>query len=845
MRTLLLQGIFLSIGLLLAAGMTGGNVNAERMGGNVAPVTLRVRVGYGNVYRGDAWTPIRVTAANHGGRDINGVLQVPQSPSGNSTGGTPAFHGLYQQTVLLPAGVTKTVTLYVPGSGLPSQVTVYLRTGGKTIAAASTYPIGMDASTFLIGAMGGDPESTAWIAPAAQRHVTARVVPLDAATIDTLAPALSSLDAIVLTDTDTSQLDGAQMTALQQFVRAGGSLIVVGGPRWQETLKPLPRFLVPGRLAGSRVLPDLRPLSLFGRLGPSSGPQAAPVSLLTHPTGTVLASERGVPLVVRQTVGNGSVVYLAFDPALNPVLSWPGASDILSQVLADASPLAVDRTWSQQGFLARFAAIFGQRAVIGTLANVPPATVPMLGGMALLTILYLLLVGPVNFLLLRRLRRQHLAWVTIPVLSISFLGTTAGLSTGLRGSQTLVNAISLVTLNGSSPVRPATIYLGVAAPLSGDERLAYNAPALPNPIPQISFGDGDSFFRSTTPYTQTPLGMLLQEGPQTQVILHNLKQWQVRDLSLATTTTIPGSVTSHLTVNAGGTITGTIHNGTSLDLLDPVLVAGQNITFIAPIKAGHSIHTQFRPATGDSADYQTSVWQNLYGQSSLENDFGGYGFGECCQEASLPPEPNLKARVINAASMLGQVQALSSLGEVVLVGWTDRPLGTLSVDGTTPRVRSLTMIAVPLSVGFPAHGPFTLPAGTIAAHLVSTVPRPPQSTSFGRFMRDGQQITVGPGGSFTFEFDLPTTPRVHLHSLQIGIAFGAGGANSGAVYDWSSRRWTPVDLGNGALNLVRPAPDIGPHGQVLIRMDATNSSGDVTINNITDDVQISGQGTVA
>lgn len=809
-----------------------------------SPVTLKLSVGYGNVYRGSAWTPVRVTASNNGNSTISGVLEVPQSPSGDSTGGVPDFHGLYQHPVLLPAGVTKTVTLYLPGSGLPIAVHVDLRQGTRILGTARAYPVGMDSSTLLIGVLGGGPATTGWLAPAAQRHVTAHIVPLSIATIDTLPAALSTLDLIVLTDTDTSGLDAAQLNALLQFARNGGSIILVGGPRWQETLSPLSPLL-PGTITATHILPNLNALRTLSPLGALQGPQAAPVSVLSHPQGVILAQEHGIPLAVRRAVGSGAIEYLAFDPALNPVLSWPGASALLAQILADAAPAAVTRTWSQQGFRSRFDAVFGRRSVIETLANVPPSTFPFLVAFALLTILYLVLVGPVNFLLLRALHRQHFACLTIPILSLLFVGMIAGIGGNLRGSQALVNSIGVVTLTGSPHARPATVYLGLAAPFTGSYTLSYRGPSLPDPIPQTAFS-GDSFFRSTTPYSTSPLGMRLQEGATTQVSFPALKQWQIRDLALAVTVNLPGSVTSSLRIDPAGTLRGTITNSTALLLHDPALVAGQNVVFLPSIPAGATIYAHINPTAGNSGEYQPSIWQNLYGVVNLLGDFAGFGLGDCCQQAALPPEVNLRARVLNAASMLGQTQSqlLENLGAVVLVGWTDRPLTPVSVDGSTPQQRSLTMIAVPLSVHLPTHGPFVILPGTVNAHLIGTVPRPPQSTTFGQLMRRSQQLTVGPGGSLTFEFDLPPAARVHYHSLHLSVAFGDTGAGRGSVYNWTTHRWTPIDLSGATALVPDAAHSVSASGRLLMRMSATQNSGDITISDITQDLQVSASGRV-
>jgi hypothetical protein len=734
--------------------------------------------------------------------------------------------------------------------------------------------MGIDSSALFIGVMAGTPGDSAWLVPAIQQQVTTHVARLSAATLDPVPEALAALDLIVLTNVDTSQLDRAQLSALERYVRNGGSLLEIGGPSWQQTLRPLPATLLPGRLVGTRILADLHSLLPLGSIGPSagtagsqpSGSQTAAVSILSHPSGTILAGQAGVPLVVREILGRGDIEYLAFDPALDPVQRWNGASSLLRHLVAAAAPLAISRTWSPQGFRSRFLRLFSTMALTQELSNLPPATLPLLTIFALLTLVYVLILGPANFLVLRWINRQHLAWITIPALALSFLGSAFGITAHLRGSAVQLNSIGMITLDGSAdptpgprvPTRgtptgeyPATFYLGLVAPLPGDYRLTYNAAALPAPIPQVTL-DGFSF-RSASTLHDTPLGLRLQEGSQTGVTFLSMKRWSMRDVALNTTVHIPGTIQSDLGLNAQGDIAGRIRNGTNLDLLDPVIVAGQTVTHLPNIVAGATIQARVRPNSDVSSQDQPSIWTQLYGGPDLGGADGFGGFRECCDQFSYPQEKRLIDRVRNATAMLSQSQTLSTLGEVLLIGWSVQPLGTFRVDGSAPQRRDLNLIVVPLSVHFPSHGAFRIRTGTFGAHLVDIVPQAPQSNCCGFFSRNDQQISVGPGGSFTFEFDMPgggypasragLQGVVRFQRLELTVNGGSGDTSTGYVYDWQAHRWVGVDLSTGTAELSNPNRFVSPDGRIMLKLQASAGSGDLTIDSPYQDVQLSGTGT--
>jgi hypothetical protein len=846
------KAILLGLAYLLAGPAVGqakdllhGDVRGGRTHRGVpSPVTLRLSAGYQGIYRDTAWTPVRVTLHNGSSADISGTLQVPETGLGPTLGSSQSFRALYQTPVTLPAGATKRITVYVPGSGVQGQVDATFQQGKRTLASGTTYPLGLDTSSLSIGVLANSPSDSGWLVQATQQQVTVHVIKLSAADIDPLPAALATFDLIVLTNVDTSQLDRAQLGALEGYVRNGGSLLLIGGPAWQETLRPLPAALLPGRVVGTRTLSNLHGLQSLDPVSQPRGGQAAAVSVLSHSTGTILATQAGTPLVVRKAVGQGVIEYLAFDPALSPVQSWSGVTGLLEHLVAAAAPLAISRTWSPQGFRLRFGRAFSAMSITSELSNLPPARQPLFELLAVLILAYVFLLGPANFLVLRWIKRQHLAWVTIPLLTVLCLGSTVALANHLRGSSVLLNSVGMVRLDGNGGTHPVTLYLGLEAPLSGDYHVIYNALALPNTVPQLDQANG-FFFRNASTLNSNPVGLSVQEGSQTDMTFLAMKRWTLRDVTLDTTAYIPGAVQSNLVVDARGNLAGPIHNGTSLNLLDPVIVAGQRVAPLPNMAAGATIHARVQPSSDSFSQDQSSVWTHLYGGPDYNSPDSFFRFGGGGDDFSWPHEKSLTDRVRNASAMLSQAQTLSTLGEVVLVGWSEQPLGSFSVNGSAPQQRSLNLVAVPLSIHFPSHGPFQLRAGTLGAHLVDIVPRAPQSTCCNFFSRNDGEISVGPGGSLTFAFDTPDAGHVRFQHLALSVNSEVDGVNSGLVYDWHAQRWVKLDLSNGSAGLPAPNRFLSPKGQIVLKLVSTAAGGDLTINDPYQDLQLSGAGRVS
>ncbi|MBV9282400.1 MAG: hypothetical protein JOZ41_20145 [Chloroflexi bacterium] len=806
-------------------------------------VALEADVGYGGWYRAAAWVPVRVSLHNRSSALVRGTIAIPDRATTNDWFNLTSS-ALYQSRVVLPPGATKWVTLYLPGEDLHDGVEVRFQATDRTAVRASEHAVRVGDGTVAIAALTDDPQLILWLHRARPRHAGVDVFRLAPAALDPVPEALATFDAIVLTHVATSSLDAEQRQALVRYVQDGGSLVLVGGPDWQETLRPLPPDLLPGRLSGSRLVHDLSALrAVAGSPTAGSGPPPGEtaVSVLRQPRGTVLAAEGGVPLMVRDRVGRGRIIYLAFDPSIEPIPRWTGGTGLVTDLVMQASPqvlLAYRSLGDRQpaSFMDRFTA----SAIARELANAPGERRPVLSLLGLLAALSILILGPFNFLVLRRLRQRDLACVTTPALAVLCLGVTVALVDHLRGNLALVNSVGLVELDGSSPGRPATIYAGLFAPLGGDYHLVWDHPSLPRSLPHSIEGP------RTSPRASPPDAQLW-EGTQTAVDFPSMTMGAMRGVSLATTVTIRGRLSADLHLAPDGSIAGVIRNDTHLRLIRPLIVADRAVLHLADLPPGASRRVRIRPALDFRGDERSLLWDQIYGTPPglLGRDVDPWA------EPPPSPEPSLTARLSNVAERLPEARGIFSWGDVLFAGWTTNPLGRFTVDGATPLRRDLSLIVAPLTVEFPlrdqlnpARRPIRLLPGTLGAYLVDGQPQPPPSSCcFSSFTQANQTIVLGVGGSATFQLDLPPARSHHFRRLTLSLnAGGADQSRIGQVFDWRARRWANVDLEPSEAPLPRPDRFVSPSGALLVRLRALPESGDLTITDPHQDLQISGWG---
>ncbi|HZU11309.1 MAG TPA: hypothetical protein VFB58_00575 [Chloroflexota bacterium] len=836
-----------------------------------APITVKVAAGFDELVRTSAWTPVTVTLHNRSSSIFSGTVEIPDS-SNNNNGPPLPYHVLYQTAVTLAPGTTKQVVLYMPGSDVGNDgVTVNVRQGRTLVVSTDDTPSTLDDQQLSIGVFTTDPTTTAWLRQDNPLPESPSYVRLTSATLSPSPAALNSFDVIALSNADLAALTSAQLAALTGYVRNGGGLILVGGPAWQETLRGLPPNLIPGRLTGSATVSRLTGLRSLTNARPPHG--RTTLSVLTQPAGLVIARQGAIPLAVQMPLGRGQILYLAFDPSVDPLLHWAGAGGMLTDLVRRVAPDAVMRGAMSNGgnnggpgsvspgiLFARLG--LGGPVNIGSeLVNVPAAALPSILLFVLLTVCYILLLGPANFLVLRRLHRRELTWVTVPVGALLCLAMTFGVAFHLKGNTVLVNTIGVLQLDGTDGPQPLDQYVGLFAPVRGDYTLTENTSALPSTIPQFQFFYGGS-------PSSNPVGLRFQEGSQTRVDFLSMNMWSMRSVALQSSVNVTGAIRAQLHVDRQGYIVGAVHNDTHLTLLHPSIIAGTATERIADLPPEATVGVRIKPVN-DVLNYKYGswVWTRMYGQPSYGPGYYGpptfpllpvssltgyaplgqggccvrsiaFG-GGCCYGPAPPQEKTFSDRIRDAAESLPEAQDIADVGEVVFVGWTQQPFGAISVDGAAPQRRDLTLVTAPLQVSFP-HGPFTLRTGVLGAHLVDENPQPSQNSCC---PQPSEPVILNAGGWAVFAFDIPQAPRITWTRLNLGVdAGGADGADICAVYDWHRHAWVHEDNTYGYTRLRDPARFISPSGTLLVRLRATYDSNTIHINDIHHSLQLSGSG---
>jgi len=257
-----------------------------------------------------------------------------------------------------------------------------------------------------------------------------------------------SVDVLILVDYDFHQLRPNQLKAIRNWVKCSGRVVVSSAdPSWLKS--PFIQELIKLDVNSQREVEGLP--GLEGKFGSF---EVRTKLLLTdaHVRGRSWrmagVSESGAELVQEAPSGFGKAFFLAFDVSRPPFPGWQGGTDFW-QAIFDQCDISHPYNLPDSRINRRV-----RLALSGGLLRLPSIKV-----IAFLVALYLLTVGPANYIFLKRKNKLVYSVFTIPTIVVIFLIFILTLGFWTKGVSTIAHKISFVqALPGTSLLRETTYY---------------------------------------------------------------------------------------------------------------------------------------------------------------------------------------------------------------------------------------------------------------------------------------------------------------------------------------------------------------------------------------------------
>jgi hypothetical protein len=767
--------------------------------------TMQVTLGFdGYCHTGD-WCPVYAILSNEG-TDVEGELRI-------SIG---AGSDVYSRRVTLPAHSRKAYFLYLPSADVSSssRPTVQLLVGGNVLLSEQITAVRLDETDRLYGIVSSDPSALNFMSSVAPARGSAMVAHLD---LDSLPPdplGWEGLDVLILSDVDTTVFGSERLQALEAWVAHGGHLIVGGGAGAARTVAGV-ADLLPVKVEGTRSVDDLWALSEQAAASVAAGPFAVAEAALLD--GDVLIEQDGLILLARRIHGTGKVDFLAFAADLNPFIRWADNVQLWEEIVEPEAVAARGLT-VRNGYSARDA-----------ISAIPGLELPSTLQFLAFLLTYTLLIGPVNYVILRKFDKRELAWVTIPVLILGFTACAYVTGFQVRGGKVIVHRMGVVYVPEGTTVGRVSQAVGIFSPRRGN----YDVRVVGAEARRIS---GDAYGRSDT----QPLHIFKEAESLTIANLH-VDVGGIQPFAADGYTAVqPIEADLELVEDETGELwlQGTIRNG-ERPLKDVVLIAGNGEQRLDDLEAGEEADIRLQLRVGGTV---TSTRSSVYYR---EPDVPEriLGPGEYWEDRALYRRYQFLQAIFNLSGPYAYGPGRTSGGNQAglgpgahLVGWAEEecPLPVEVIDRPFSVVETALYIYTLPVADFDTDVAVTIPPNLIAREVVD-------STGYVEVW--SESLHMEPESQIVFRFTVWPGVMVHrVDEVVLNMWWSGSGytANPPTVFLWNrkSSNWDQLDVGWGQHSIPDADAYVTSSGSVLLRLEA-NEEWPAEIENLT--ITIKGQ----
>lgn len=783
-------------------------------------VQFTAQVLYDGDFKYGNWLPIQVTLQNQ-----SGIANVQIQASVTNNNSNAKNTTIYRRSVQLSDYALKKVLLYVrpiepdsgtSGVGLNYPLQIQLTANNQLISKQTVQLKPVGTTDYLVGVIGASQAvanqlNDMHVGPSNSRVTT---VVLQTGDLPDRAEGLGSFNALIVSNTSTDNLSSQQQTALKDWISQGGNLILMGGNGWSKVKAGFSPDLLPFQVYDYSNVNDLN--GVVQMLGDSQTDplnQAVVIAKADVLQGaSALASESWndtaspTPLIAQRVIGLGRIFATAADFLVPPLPNWSETARIWQNLLNYSAPYL--QTSPNTNYRAR-----STTPVFSQISNIPNVRLPDLTIFIILALIYVLVVGPLNYFLLRHFRRTNLAWVSLPLSALVFVGLLyLFFINRLPSSQTMVNQISVIQMDASSHTAKLQTYAAVLSDQDKNYSVQVNLPdssdfGLFDPLPPQNY------------YNNRQVSNLVEEDTNTASLNNfHVGQWNVQGFSMQSNL---NNANYNLQTDLhfqNNTIVGTIRNNMGQGLHNVMLAMGENLIRLSDIASGQNINIKLALPSPTSASL-AYCGTNFSGYSA-------YAVSPTVEKiGTLWNEDNTSNKLLQ--NRLDFVKKLFQDGELGplnphlglhIIGWLDQNPSPITLDNQMVQSYSQQLLVESLPVSTSANSAtnkVAIPAGFLMPD--NTTNELGLSAYTSRF--DQQNQVCVDTGKVTVEYHLtadgssfkPQQLQLYLNSFTADSDRSPQNPDLVELYDWQKQGWVQLSNPiNSATNLDSDATQILP-----------------------------------
>ena len=432
-----------------------------------AEVRFDVFMGFSGKARNGEWFPVTVEIENDG-PTFNGEIEIKPSSFNEQS---------IRYKIELPNNTRKRLSIPVFNNS-SYRWNAKLLNDGKVVSKNDNLRIDSIPWFSKLFAAVSDQQSSGPVLPEtrfknnnANRRFSPVVVNIQADIFPDNPVTLHGLSSLYLNSKRAINFRAEQASAVSIWVRSGGHLILgvdqpsdITGTPWLRELLNTQFGLIQNLEVGPLIRDWLSnagyPLGAIDEEFNTKFLNATPVRLKD---GKTLMSFDGETLIANANRGLGQVTILGFNPEREPIRSWENRAWLWAR-LAD-----IDSEWFVSEKPPRDYGRMNVDGLYGMMIDSRQVSKLPVIWLILLLITYLVIIGPVDRIWLKRINKQMLTWLTFPIYVIFFSFLIYYIGYRLRAGQLEINELHIVdVLPGDQVALRGRSYASIYSPSNKD-----------------------------------------------------------------------------------------------------------------------------------------------------------------------------------------------------------------------------------------------------------------------------------------------------------------------------------------------------------------------------------------
>lgn len=337
------------------------------------------------------------------------------------------------------------------------------------------------------------------------------------------------------------------------------------------------------------------------------------ITSLTLDKAETLVEQDGEALVSKISYGNGSVIVSEFDLALDNK-QWSNYGSVIRKIISDNCTTTENHFFDQN-----VNTYYLDDSLQAGLKYNEVDVLPNITLYAILLIVYVVLIGPVGYTILRRKDKRQLLWVIIPVSAVFCSVLIYLIGTGTRIQKPFINYLSQLEIGAEGTHDTLNTAFSVTSPNNRDYQIVVEGSKNIDPY----YNSNQVYYDSSAEQDKTYSYAIEYNSDETVLHMENQASFQSSNLKNSQTVKQKGRMAFTNIQIGESKVSGVVTNNTGYDLEDCMIVNHGDIIVLGSLKAGESISLD-RISPSKYLKYADigSDWEEMVTQAVGANDNG-------------------------------------------------------------------------------------------------------------------------------------------------------------------------------------------------------------------------------